>query len=786
MMPRALWIVAAFVALVGVALAAGGVWLVTLGGSPYYILAGVGFLGAAVLLFMRRPAGLWIYALVVVGTLIWAVGEAGLQWWPMAARGGVVFVVGLVLLLSWTSGRLPHAALARGVLAASLLASAIVGVVAMFTSADPMEAAGTLPLERVNGAAGGGGAASSGDWTAYGGTSAGQRYSPLTDIKPSNVATLKVAWTFHTGDIKRAGDPIETTYELTPLKVGDKLFACTPHDIAIALDPDSGRELWRFDPHIREAKNLQHLTCRGVSYHAAADAMGACARRIFLPTADARLFALDADSGKPCTDFGDGGAVNLWQAMPEPARHVGEYYSTSPPAVTRDLVIVSGEVTDNYSTDEPSGVVRAYDATTGRLVWNFDSGNPEATDPIGPDQHYVKNSPNSWTVSSADEQLGLLYVPYGNQTPDQWGADRDANTERFASSITALEIATGRVRWVYQTVHHDLWDMDVGSQPSLLDLQTPDGLVPALVAPTKTGNLFVLDRRSGTPIFPAPEKPVPQGAVPGDHTAPTQPFSSVTLMPGEPIREQDMWGVVLFDQLACRIMFRKLRYEGPFTPPSTQGSLVFPGNFGVIDWGGIAVDPVRQIAFANPSYMAFVDVLTAQDKARPKVPSRGMNQPGQQSSSEEGKNPNFGAPYSAGLHPFLSFLGLPCQAPPWGYVAGLDLRTGRLVYRHKNGTIRDSAPVPLPFAMGVPSLGGPIVTAGGVAFLTSTLDYYVRAYDVADGRMLWQDRLPAGGQATPMTYRSDRTRRQYVVVVAGGHGSLGTKAGDSIIAYALP
>jgi quinoprotein glucose dehydrogenase len=419
---------------------------------------------------------------------------------------------------------------------------------------------------------------------------------------------------------------------------------------------------------------------------------------------------------------------------------------------------------------------------SGRLVWNFDSGNPDETTPLAPSQHYVKNSPNSWSISSADEKLGLIYIPYGNQTPDQWGADRGANTERFASSITALDINTGQVRWVYQTVHHDLWDMDVGSQPSLVDLHMPSGVVPALVAPTKTGNLFVLDRRTGKPIFPAPEQKVPQDTVKDDHAAPTQPFSTVGFMPRRPVRESDMWGVTMLDQLACRIQFRSLHYEGPFTPPSIQGSLVFPGNFGVLDWGGIAIDPVRQIAFANPSYMAFVDRLNPREQAQNRIPAP----QGIERSSEAGTNPDYGAPYSADLHPFLSPIGLPCQAPPWGYVAGVDLTTGKIGYMHRNGTIQDESPIPVPIAMGVPSLGGPIVTAGGVAFLTSTLDYYVRAYDVSNGKQLWQSRLPAGAQATPMTYRSDKTGRQYLLVVAGGHGSLGTKAGDSIIAYALP
>jgi quinoprotein glucose dehydrogenase len=456
------------------------------------------------------------------------------------------------------------------------------------------------------------------------------------------------------------------------------------------------------------------------------------------------------------------------------------HYSTSPPLVTKDLVIVGGEVTDNYSVKEPSGVVRAYDVATGRLVWNWDPGNPDATEPLPDGQTYTMNSPNYWSVGSVDEALGLLYLPMGNQPPDQWGGERSAQTERFSSSIVALDIATGKMRWVFQTVHHDLWDMDIGSQPSLVDLDTDHGKVPALVAPTKTGNLFVLDRRTGEPIIPVKEQPAPQGAAKGDKTAPTQPASALSFMPQDPVEGSDMWGATMFDQLACRISFRSLRYDGAFTPPSVQGSLVFPGNFGVFDWGGIAVDPVRQVAFAAPSYMAFVDRLVPREQPAQPPPVT------QTITHEFSGNPNYGAPFAADLAPFLSPLGLPCQAPPWGYVAGVDLRSGKVVWMHKNGTIRDSSPVPLPFKMGVPSLGGPLMTAGGVAFLTSTLDYYVRAYDVTSGAQLWENRLPAGGQATPMTYRSPKSGRQFVIVVAGGHGSLGTAAGDAVIAYALP
>jgi quinoprotein glucose dehydrogenase len=364
----------------------------------------------------------------------------------------------------------------------------------------------------------------------------------------------------------------------------------------------------------------------------------------------------------------------------------------------------------------------------------------------------------------------------GNQTPDIWGGNRIPAGEHFNSAIVALDIATGQPRWVYQTVHHDLWDMDIGGQPSLVDIDTAQGKVPALVASSKRGDIYVLDRRNGRLLVPAPEQPVPQGAARGDRVSATQPFSQLTFAPERPLREADMWGTNPFDQLICRGIFRQYRYEGIFTPPSEQGSIVYPGNYGVFDWGGVAIDPVRQILIANPNYVAFVSKLHPRDRVDPQG-SQG---------TEIGLQPMAGTPFSVDLHPLLSPFGIPCQAPPWGYMAAVDLKTMRKVWMHKNGTVIDQAPLPIPLPLGVPSLGGPMTTAGGVAFLSSTLDYYLRAYDVRTGEKLWQARLPAGGQATPMTYVSEKTGRQYVVVMAGGHGSLGTKMGDSLVAFALP
>ncbi|EJK81408.1 glucose/quinate/shikimate family membrane-bound PQQ-dependent dehydrogenase [Rhizobium sp. AP16] len=767
-------------ALIGLALGGGGLWLVLLGGSFFYVLAGLAFLATAILLFLRKAAALWLYAIFVLAALGWAIWEVGFDWWQLGPRGGLIILIGLWLLTPWIRRPLGFRSLDGVQYAASpwplglpLLVAIIVAGYSMTT--DPHDLSGDLPTT-VAASAPMGGDVPNGEWHQYGRTPYGQRYSPLDQINVQNVANLQEVWRYQTGDVKRPDDIGETTYQVTPLKVGDTLYLCTPHNLAIALDAVSGKEKWRFDSNSGMNPDRQHQTCRGVTYYhdQAATAGAPCADRVYLPTSDARLIALDAADGKVCTSFADQGVLHLETGMKyNPA---GYYYSTSPPVAVAGKIIVGGAVNDNYSTQEQSGVIRAFDIKTGALVWNWDSGNPDQTTPLPVGQTYTTNSPNSWSVSSVDETLGLIYIPLGNQVPDQLGMGRSANVERFSSSVVALDINTGQLKWVQQFVHHDLWDMDVPAQPVLFDMKKSDGsVVPALVASTKQGDIYVLDRRTGAPLIPFKEIPAPGGAIPEDHTAPTQPISDLTFSP-PPLQEKDMWGISLFDQLACRIAFHRYKYEGRYTPPSLEGSIIYPGNFGTFNWGSVAVDPERQIMFGMPTYLAFTSRLVP----RADIPPRGQDQKG----SEQGLNRNDGAPYGVFMGPFLGPLGIPCQAPPWGYVAGADLTTGKIAYKHKNGTVHDMTPLPLPFKVGVPGIGGPIVTKGGVAFLGAAVDNYLRAYDVTTGRQLWEARLPAGGQSTPMTYTADD--KQYVLMVAGGHGSVGTKPGDYVIAYRLP
>lgn len=778
--------------LMGLALLAGGIKLSQLGGSLYYLIAGIGFALSGVLLLALRRTALGLYGLVLLGSTLWALWEVGLDWWQLVPRLSLWFALGVVLLLPWARRPLlgQPGKLNTGLLSLAVVLSGATAVASQFTfpgeikgelGRDSTELSSTAP------------AMPDGDWQAYGRTEFGDRYSPLRQITPNNVHKLEEAWRIRTGDLPTSDDPVELTNENTPLKVNGKLYACTAHSKVLALDPDTGAEIWRFDPQIKSPvgfKGFAHMTCRGVSYYdennyvnmdgapapkiseAGQAVVRSCPRRLYLPTADARLIAINADTGKVCEGFGNQGVVDLTQGIgPFTA---GGYYSTSPAAITRELVIIGGHVTDNESTNEPSGVIRAYDVHDGRLVWNWDSDNPDETAPLAPGKTYSRNSANMWSLASVDEKLGMVYLPLGNQTPDQWGADRTPGAEKFSAGIVALDLATGKVRWNYQFTHHDLWDMDVGSQPTLLDLKTADGVKPALIAPTKQGSLYVLDRRDGSAIVPIREIPAPQGAVKGDHTAPTQARSDLNLL-GPDLTEAAMWGASPFDQMLCRIQFRELRYEGQYTPPSEQGSLIYPGNVGVFNWGGVSVDPVRQLLFTSPNYMAFVSKM---------VPRAEVAEGSKRESETSGVQPNTGAPYAVIMHPFMSPLGVPCQAPAWVYVAGIDLTTNKVVWKHKNGTSRDSSPIPIGLPVGVPSMGGSMVTAGGLGFLSGTLDQYLRAYDVNTGKELWKSRLPAGGQATPMTY-TGKDGQQYVLVMAGGHGSLGTKMGDYVIAYKL-
>lgn len=759
-----------------------GAQLLMLGGSLYYVIAGVIFIITGILLFKRSKSALHLYALLVIGSIIWALYEVGLDWWQLGPRGGIIILLGLWMLTPWVRNRLTSDGVQlRGFghalpLVATTVIAILVAVVSMFN--DPKDKAGKLSEEVVNANPDlGKNGVDEGDWHQYGNTPYGQRYSPLTQINTKNVAGLKEVWRYQTGDVKQPEDVGETTYQVTPIKFDNTLYVCTPHNLAIAIDAATGKEIWKYDANSGMNPDRQHQTCRGVSYYEdkVATAGAFCAKRVYLPTADARLIALDAKTGQVCTDFAEQGVLHLEKGMKyNPA---GYYYSTSPPAIVGGKIIIGGAVNDNFSSKEQSGVIRAFDVNSGELVWNWDSGNPTQTEPLADGEHYTTRSPNSWSVFSYDEALGLIYIPLGNQTPDQLGMGRSESVEKYSASITALDINTGKDRWVRQTVHHDLWDMDVPAQPVLLDITNKEGVkVPALVGPTKQGDIYVLDRRTGEPILPVKEVPAPsKGVIAEDFTSPTQPVSALSFQPAD-LKESDMWGVSMIDQLACRIAFHKLNYEGRYTPPSLNGSIIYPGNFGVFNWGSVAVDPERQVMFGMPTYLAFTSKLVPASQIAPKGQG--------EKASEQGLNRNDGLPYGVFMGPFLGPLGVPCQAPGWGYVAGADLRTGEVAYKHRNGTVRDMTPLPLKLKVGVPGIGGPIITKGGVAFLGAAVDNYFRAYDLTTGDQLWETRLPAGGQSTPMTYSLD-DGKQYVVMVAGGHGSIGTKAGDYIIAYAL-
>jgi len=554
-------------------------------------------------------------------------------------------------------------------------------------------------------------------------------------------------------------------FETTPLMIGDRLYFSTPLNEAISLDAETGRELWRFDPHIdRDVTYGNKYVSRGVAFWAVPDSpAGLCSSRIFMATNDARVFALDAEHGSPCPDFGEGGAVLL---RPEEVAARGEYQITSAPTVAGGLVIIGSSIADNTRVDAPRGTVRALDARTGALRWSWD---PLAASRGA--QGFRAAAAHAWAGMSVDLARNLVFVPTGSPSPDYYGVLRKGE-DRDSDSVVALDLPTGHVVWSFQTVHHDLWDYDVASQPALISLAEQD----AVAEVTKTGNLFLLDRATGAPLRKVEERAVPRSDIPGEETSPTQPFSvELPALAPQRLTQKDLWGISPWDRCRCRKLLARSRNEGIFTPPSTQGTILYPGPIGGAAWGGPAFDPARQLLVINTNHLAAVARLIPREEF---VKEHG--------GSRIELGPQSGAPYALRREFFLARSGLPCNRPPWGTLQAIDLSTGKVRWTVPLGTLRDVAPaLRILGKSGSPNLGAPIVTGSGLIFIGAAMDNFLRAFDIETGRELWKGRLPAGGQATPMTYRT-RSGKQFVVIAAGGHTRLGTKRGDSIVAFALP
>ena len=629
------------------------------------------------------------------------------------------------------------------------------------------------------------------DWASYGKDSGGGHYSKASEITPDNVHLLEKVWVHRSGDYQSGANTrgkiapeIQTSFQATPLLVNETLYYCTPFNRVFALNPETGEEKWIFDPQVNPA-GRPLKTCRSLSSWEDPNKSknDFCHHRLIGVTMDVDLFSIDAKTGKLCSDFGNNGKVDLRKGLGD---HPDIYYwSSSPPAIINDKIIVGGSVIDNTNINIPGGVVRAYNIRTGELEWFWDPVPPgmEVKPNDDGDALYKRGTANVWSIISTDSDLDLIYLPTGNASPDYYGGHRDG-LDYYNSSVVALKADTGEVAWHFKTVYHDVWDYDVPSQPTLYDIEKDGKTIKALAQTTKMGLVFLLNRETGEPIYPIEEIKVPTGSLEGEKLSKVQPFPTKPL-PLNPIYfdPEEAYGFTFWDKGYCKKTAKKLRNEGLYTPPSVEGSIHYPSAIGGNNWGGPAIDRLRNIMVVNTMNMASLIVMIPREDCNKSIDELAINDTQARFTSVE---QNEGIPYcnlrSMG---FFSPLGVPCTKPPWGTLTAVDLDTGDHIWNVPLGTSRDLAPFPLWWIKGAPNMGGPTVTATGVTFIAATTDHFLRAFNTETGQEIAKFRLPTGGHATPMTYKT-KNGRQFVVIAAGGHWAMGTPASDHLMAFALP